>query len=81
MAFWSNQLPGIAGGEKILFVGDDGEKLLATVLLMFAPQPNAPHRAEIGKMLVHSSMQRQGLRRAACLKLPNRRRATPAARC
>ena len=62
-AFWSNQLPGIASGEKILFVGDDGEKLLATVLLMFAPQPNAPHRAEIGKMLVHSSMQRQGLGR------------------
>lgn len=62
-AFWSNQLPGIASGEKILFVGDGGEKLLATVLLMFAPQPNAPHRAEIGKMLVHSSMQRQGLGR------------------
>jgi GNAT superfamily N-acetyltransferase len=62
-AFWRGQLPGIAGGEKILFVGDDGERLVATVLLMFAPQPNAPHRAEIGKMLVHSSMQRQGLGR------------------
>jgi GNAT superfamily N-acetyltransferase len=62
-AFWRNQLPGIGNGEKILFVGDDGEKLVATVLLMFAPQPNAPHRAEIGKMLVHSSMQRQGLGR------------------
>jgi GNAT superfamily N-acetyltransferase len=62
-AFWRNQLPAIASSEKILFVGDDGEKLVATVLLMFAPQPNAPHRAEIGKMLVHSSMQRQGLGR------------------
>jgi GNAT superfamily N-acetyltransferase len=62
-AFWRNQLPGITSGEKILFVGDDGDRLVATVLLMFAPQPNAPHRAEIGKMLVHSSMQRQGLGR------------------
>lgn len=60
-AFWRNQLPGLANGEKILFVGDDGKTLVGTVILMFAPQPNAPHRAEIGKMLVHSSMQRQGL--------------------
>src|SRR4051794_566824 len=60
-AFWSGQLPGIANGEKILFAGDDGRTLVGTVILMFAPQPNGPHRAEIGKMLVHSSLQRQGL--------------------
>jgi GNAT superfamily N-acetyltransferase len=62
-AFWRGQLPGIANGEKHLFVGDDGRALVATVMLMFAPQPNAPHRAEIGKMLVHSSLQRRGLGR------------------
>jgi GNAT superfamily N-acetyltransferase len=59
--FWRSQLPGIAAGDKILLVGEGGERLVATVMLIFAPQPNAPHRAEIGKMLVHSSMQRQGL--------------------
>jgi GNAT superfamily N-acetyltransferase len=62
-AFWQGQLPGIAAGEKRLFVGDDGRRLVGTVLLMFAPQPNAPHRAEIGKMLVLSTLRRQGLGR------------------
>jgi GNAT superfamily N-acetyltransferase len=62
-AFWRNQITGIAVGEKRLFVGDDGERLVGTVMLMFAPQPNAPHRAEIGKMVVLSSARRQGVGR------------------
>jgi GNAT superfamily N-acetyltransferase len=62
-AFWRNQIPGIANGEKRLMVGDDGERLVATVLLTFAHQPNAPHRAEVGKMLVLSTLRRQGLGR------------------
>lgn len=62
-AFWQGQLAGIAAGEKRLFVGDDGARLVATVMLTFAPQPNAPFRAEIGKMLVLSSLRRQGLGR------------------
>lgn len=62
-AFWRTQLPGIAQGEKRLIVGDDGSRLAATVLLIMAHQPNAPHRAEIGKMLVHSQARRQGLGR------------------
>jgi GNAT superfamily N-acetyltransferase len=62
-AFWRSQLPGIAAGERRLFVADDGTRLVATVVLTQAPQPNAPHRAEIGKMLVHSRARRQGLGR------------------
>ena len=62
-AFWRGQLPGLASGEKRLLVGDTGERLVGTVLLMFAHQPNAPHRAEIGKMLVLSSARRQGIGR------------------
>jgi GNAT superfamily N-acetyltransferase len=62
-AFWRNQLPDIAQGQKQLFVGDDGARLVATALLTFVPQPNQPHRAEIGKMLVLSSQRRQGLGR------------------
>lgn len=61
--FWRNQLPGIASGERRLFVGDNGVRLVATVLLMFAEQPNQPHRAEVGKMLVRASERRQGLGR------------------
>lgn len=62
-AFWRGQLPGIANGERRLLVGDDGKRLVGTAVLTFAPQPNAPHRAEVTKMLVHSSVRRQGLGR------------------
>lgn len=61
--FWRGQMAGIAGGDRVLFVAEQDGRLAGTVVLTFAPQPNAPHRAEIGKMLVHSSMRRRGLGR------------------
>ena len=61
--FWRGQLPGMAGGAARLLVGEDGGRLVGTVLLFFARQPNAPHRAEVGKMLVLSSHRRRGLGR------------------
>lgn len=62
--FWRAQIPGIASHNTRLLVAENGDTaLVGTVLLMFAHQPNAPHRAEIGKMLVHSSARRQGLGR------------------
>ena len=42
-------------------MADDGSRLVGTVMLMFAPQPNAPHRADIGKMLVLADARRQGV--------------------
>jgi GNAT superfamily N-acetyltransferase len=60
-AFWRGMLPGLAAGDRILLVAEEGGRLLGTVLVFFAPQPNAPHRAEIGKMLVHSTARRRGL--------------------
>ena len=62
-AFWRKQLADISSGEKRLFIGERDGRLVATVLLIYAPQPNAPHRAEIGKMLVLSSERRHGLGR------------------
>jgi GNAT superfamily N-acetyltransferase len=61
--FWRSQLGGVADGYRRLIVADDGKRLVGTVVLTFAPQPNAPHRAEIGKMLVLSQLRRQGLGR------------------
>ena len=78
-AFWRSQLAGHRRGREAALVGDDGARLVATVLLTFAHQPNAPHRAEIGKMLVLSSARRQGLGRRL-LRPPRRRPARPAAR-
>lgn len=62
-AFWRGQLPGLAAGERQLLVAEAAGRLLGTVVLSLAHQPNAPHRAEIGKMLVHSAARRQGIGR------------------
>lgn len=63
-AFWAGVLPGMAAGATRLFVAEVEGRLVGTVLLFLAGQPNGPHRAEIGKMLVHSSLRRRGLGRA-----------------
>ena len=63
VAFWRAQLPGIAAGTTRLIVAELDKALIGTVLLTFALQPNGPHRADVGKMLVHSSVRRRGLGR------------------
>ena len=62
-AFWRGQLPGLADGTRRLIVAEADGRIVGTAVLTQAPQPNAPHRAEVGKMLVHSGMRRQGLGR------------------
>lgn len=62
-AFWQGQLPGLADGGRRLLVADAAGRLVGTAALTLAHQPNAPHRAEVGKMLVLSTMRRQGLGR------------------
>jgi GNAT superfamily N-acetyltransferase len=66
-SFWQDQLPGIAQGSKLVLIAERAGRIIGTVMVMFAPQPNAPHRAEVGKMLVHSSLRRQGLGRRLLL--------------
>jgi GNAT superfamily N-acetyltransferase len=63
VAFWRQQIGGIARDETQLLVAEKDGALIGTVMVMFAWQPNAPHRAEIGKMLVHSAHRRHGLGR------------------
>jgi GNAT superfamily N-acetyltransferase len=60
-AFWRGQLPGIADCGRILLIAEDRGAIVGTTVLTLAHQPNAPHRAEIGKMLVHSTARRRGL--------------------
>ena len=62
-AFWRGQVAGVAGGGTVLLAADDGERLVGTLLLTLAHQPNAPHRADVGKMLVLSGFRRRGLGR------------------
>ncbi|MGG7568636.1 GNAT family N-acetyltransferase [Rhodovulum sp. DZ06] len=76
-AWWRGAaLPGIESGATTLFVArggaGEGGEILGCVLLMRAPQPNQPHRAEAGKLLVHPSARRRGLARALMAALEGR---------
>ena len=52
--FWRGQLPAVAEGQRILIVARADDQIVGSVVVTFAHQPNQPHRADIGKMLVHS---------------------------
>ena len=60
-AFWRGQIPAIAEGQRALIAAEANGRVVGTAVVTYAPQPNAPHRAEIGKMLVHSALRRRGL--------------------
>lgn len=62
-AFWQGQLPGLHAKERLLLIAEANGRIVGTAVLTMAPQPNGPHRADVGKMLVHSSCRRQGLGR------------------
>ena len=60
-AWWSGALASHARGERVIFVAEDAGRVLGSVQLMFPGQENQAHRADIGKLLVHTSARRQGL--------------------
>jgi GNAT superfamily N-acetyltransferase len=59
--YWIRQIAGLAGDDRIWLVAEQDGNLVGTVMCIFAPQPNQPFRAEVSKMLVHSSQRRQGI--------------------
>ena len=50
------------GGRLLLAAFADGD-LVGTVQVIYAVQPNQPHRGEIAKLLVHRSARRRGIAR------------------
>jgi GNAT superfamily N-acetyltransferase len=61
-AFWDGLHAPVAAGKTLAFVAlNDSDQVVGCVLLALAWQPNAPHRAEIQKLLVHTSARRQGI--------------------
>jgi GNAT superfamily N-acetyltransferase len=64
-AWWAARSAGVATGTITVFVArDDAGRIVGSTLLERSVNPNSPHRAEIGKVIVHRSMRRQGLGRA-----------------
>ncbi len=63
-AFWQRTTTEIAAGTQILLCGWVDGVLAGTVTLHIGTPPNAPHRAEVQKLLVHPDARRHGLARA-----------------
>ena len=63
-AWWADRTAAVADGTITVFVVREGDRIVGSTLLERSRNPNSPHRAEIGKVIVHRSGRRQGLGRA-----------------
>lgn len=63
--FWQNMVfPAVERREVLLLGAFVNQQLLGTVQLGLALPPNQPHRADVGKLLVHPKARQTGLGRA-----------------
>jgi GNAT superfamily N-acetyltransferase len=74
-AWWSARSAAVRAGTITVFVARDGDRIVGSTLLERSVNPNSPHRAEIGKVIVHRSMRRQGIGRALMMAAEERARA------
>jgi GNAT superfamily N-acetyltransferase len=60
-AWWTARIPQVADGTISALVATADGRIVGSTLLIRSRNQNSPHRAEIAKVLVHSSARRQGL--------------------
>lgn len=58
---WRSLEPEVTTGSRLLFVARHDGRIVGSVQLALAGQPNAGHRAEVQKLLVHTAARRRGL--------------------
>jgi len=61
--WWRSISADIETGKVLLLVARRGDRIVGTVQLRLAPLPNARHRAEVAKLLVHRDVRRRGVAR------------------
>ena len=74
-AWWSQRIQDVFDGVITAIVAVAGERIVGSVLLIRSTNPNSPHRAEIGKVLVHRSARRRGIGAALMQAAEDRARA------
>jgi GNAT superfamily N-acetyltransferase len=74
-AWWSERIDQVRDGVITPLVAVDGERIVGSLLLIRSTNPNSPHRAEIGKVLVHRSARRRGIGAALMRAIEERARA------
>jgi GNAT superfamily N-acetyltransferase len=70
--FWRSALE---NPDALTLVARDGERIVGTVRLILARQPNGRHRAEVAKLLVHPDARGQGVAAALMAALDELARA------
>ncbi len=73
--WWSQRIDQVTDGAITTIVAVDGEHIVGSVLLIRSTNPNSPHRAEVGKMLVLRSARRRGIGAALMRAVEVRARA------
>ena len=64
LAWWRTLQQDVASGAVVVLAASLEERIVGTVQLRLAQWPNARHRAEVAKLLVHSSVRRRGVGRS-----------------
>lgn len=62
---------GVIKSDNILWIAVCGDELMGTVQLDLCSKPNGLHRAEIVKLMVHSSYRQRGIARSLMLHAEN----------
>jgi acetyltransferase len=65
--YWEGVAAAVKGGARLLWVARDGGALVGTVQLDLEKRANGSHRAELIKLMVHTSARRRGIGRALML--------------
>jgi GNAT superfamily N-acetyltransferase len=61
LRFWRKVAESVARDERVLFVAEEGDRIVGTVQIVFDLPENQPHRADVSKMQVHRSQRKKGV--------------------
>ena len=62
--YWQEVVEALRGPNRILLVARVDEKVVGTVQLDLASRANGSHRAEVAKLMVHTSYRKRGIGQA-----------------
>jgi GNAT superfamily N-acetyltransferase len=68
-AYWQEVADAVEHGARVCFAALRGDRLVGTVQLVPSDKANQAHRADVQKLLVHSSVQRLGIGSSLMLAL------------
>ena len=60
-AYWQELVTTLKGFHRILLIAEMDQDIVGSVQLDLASRPNGSHRAEIAKLMVHTSRRGQGI--------------------